>query len=174
MISKSLIHSSVSINSIKAFLIDTIALAFIYFLPALSHLTSIPFYMIEPMRLVVICCLLHTNSRNALLIAITIPLFSFFISSHPSIIKSTLIMVELLINLMMFYYLFRKINVFVSMFLSIVIAKIVYYSAKFAFIQMNMIDGNLVSTPLLIQWLVAIGLSLYAALIFANTKESNT
>lgn len=174
MISKSLRHSSLSIISIKMFLIDSIALAFIYFLPALSHLTNIPFYMIEPMRLAVIFCLLHTNRRNALLVAVTIPLFSFFISSHPSIIKSTLIMVELLINLMMFYFLLGKINVFVSMFLSIVTAKLVYYSAKLAFLQMNMIAGNLVSTPLLIQWLVAIALSLYAALIFANTKEPNT
>ena len=167
-------QSSISSYFPRPILIDFLAITFIYFFPALSHLTSLPLFLFEPMRLAVIFCLVHTNRKNALFIAVTIPLFSFIISSHPSILKSVLIMAELLINLMVFYFLFRRINVFVSMFLSIVFAKIVYYSAKYVFIQMNMMDGNLISTPLLIQWLIAIGISLYAAIIIKNRHELET
>jgi len=167
-------QSLISIHSTKTMLIDFIAISFVYFLPALSHLTSIPLYLIEPMRLAVILCLVHTNRKNALIIAVSIPLFSLVVSSHPAILKTILITIELLINLFLFYFLCKKTNKFISMFLSIVLSKIIYYSLKYVFIQVNMIDGNLISTPLVIQWLVAIGLSLYAALIYERTKNVQT
>ncbi len=171
MMDRSLKHSLYSIYSIRTILIDFIAITFIYLLPSLSHLTNVPLYIIEPMRLAVIFCLLHTNKKNTFLVAITIPLFSLVVSSHPAILKSVLIICELMINLLLFYFLVKKTNAFVSMFLSIVFSKIVYYSAKYIFIQMNMIESNLISTPMLVQWLIAIGLSLYAAFMFETVKE---
>ena len=81
---------------------------------------------------------------------------------------------ELLINLLLFYYLTQKTNTFISLFLSIVISKAIYYSAKFAFIQMNLIDGNLISTPILIQWIIAIVLSFYVALKYEDSKDIST
>lgn len=160
--------------SLKAFLIDLIVIAVIYFLPAFSHIINFPLYLIEPLRIAVVFCLLHTNKRNALFVALTVPLFSFFISSHPAILKSALIIAELLINLFLFYFLVRKQNIFLSMFLSIIISKIFYYSIKFILIQVNLMDGSLVSTPIYIQWVVAIGLSLYAVLTFNNTELLET
>jgi len=171
MKTKTITQSLISAYSSKTILIDFLAITFIYFLPALSHLTSLPLYLIEPMRLAVIFCLVHTNRKNAFIIAVTIPLFSLVVSSHPAILKSALITIELMINLFLFYFLIEKTNKFVSMFLSIVLSKIVYYSAKFMFIQINLIDGELVSTPLIIQWLVVIGISLYAALIYKRTED---
>jgi len=155
----------------RTILIDFLAITFIYFLPALSHLISLPLYLMEPMRLAVIFCLVHTNRKNAVIIAVTVPLFSLVVSSHPAIIKSVLITIELLINLFLFYFLIEKTNKFISMFLSIILSKIVYYSAKFFLIQVNLIDGGLISTSLFIQWVVAIGLSLYTALIFKDQEE---
>jgi len=174
MKTKFIAHSLIGTNSPQIILIDFMAITFIYFLPALSHLTSLPLYLIEPMRLAVIFCLVHTNRKNALIIAVTIPIFSLVVSSHPAILKTVLIIIELLINLFLFYFLFEKTNKFISMFLSIVLSKIIYYSLKFVFIQVNMINGDLISTPLIIQWLVAIGLSLYAAFIYERKKEFQT
>ena len=174
MKTKTITQSLISAYFPRTILIDFLAVTFIYFLPALSHLTSLPLFLMEPMRLVVIFCLVHTNRKNAFIIALTIPLFSLVVSSHPAIIKSGLITIELLINLFLFYFLIERTNKFISMFLSIILSKFVYYSAKFFLIQVNLIDGDLISTSLFIQWIVAIGLSLYTALILKNQEELKT
>ena len=170
---KTITQSLISAYFPRTILIDFLAVTFIYFLPAVSHLTSLPLFLMEPMRLAVIFCLVHTNKKNAFIIALTIPLFSLVASSHPAIIKSVLITIELMINLLLFYLLIERTNKFISMFLSIILSKFVYYSAKFFLIQINLIDGGLISTSLFIQWVVAIGLSLYTALIFKNQEELN-
>jgi hypothetical protein len=53
--------------------IDFVIIAFIYFLPALSHFIAIPFYLFEPMRLGLIFCIINTNRINSILVALTIP-----------------------------------------------------------------------------------------------------
>jgi hypothetical protein len=161
----------ISAFSAKALFIDFLAITFIYFLPALSHLTSLPLYLVDPMRIAVLFCLAHTSRRNTFLIAITIPLFSLLVSSHPAIIKSILISIELMINVFFFYYLIEKTNTFTAMFLSIVFSKIVYYSTKFICLQLHLIDSKLVFTSLIIQWFVAVGLSLYVAFIYKRTED---
>ena len=161
-----------SFPKLKIYLIDLMAISFIYFLPALSHLTSLPLYFIEPMRLAVIFCLIHTSKKNALLIAGTIPLFSLIVSSHPAIFKSLLITTELVLNLFLFFYLIQKTNAFTAMFLSILWSKLFYYLVKYAFIQFQLIDGGLVSTPFVIQLFIAIGISLYAGFMFTTKNDS--
>jgi len=158
----------------KTLLIDFLSIAFIYFLPALSHLTALPLYLIDPMRIAVLFCLIHTNRKNAFLIAVTIPIFSLIVSTHPAIFKSVLITIELLANLVLFYFFIEKLNTFLAMFLSIVLSKLIYYSGKYIFLQLEIIDGDLVSTSLIIQWVVALGLSLYAAIIFNNRPKPKT
>jgi hypothetical protein len=174
MKTKTITQSLISSYFPRTILIDFLAITFIYFLPALSHLISLPLYLMEPMRLAVIFCLVHTNRKNAVIIAVTVPLFSLVVSSHPAIIKSVLITIELLINLFLFYFLIEKTNKFISMFLSIILSKIVYYSAKFLLIQINLIDGELITTSLIIQWIVTLGLSLYVALILKNREDLKT
>lgn len=163
-----------SIFSVRTFLIDFLIVSFVYFLPTFSHLINVPLYLLDPMRIAVFLCLIHTNRKNTFLIAITLPFFSLLVSSHPAVIKTFLITGELLINLLLFYYLTQKTNTFISLFLSIVISKAIYYTAKFAFIQMNLIDGSLVSTPILVQWIIAIVLSFYVALKYEDSKDIST
>jgi len=158
----------------KTLLIDFLSITFIYFLPALSHLTALPLYLIDPMRIAVLFCLIHTNRKNAFLIAVTIPIFSLIVSTHPAIFKSVLITIELLANLVLFYFFIEKLSTFLAMFLSIVLSKLIYYSGKYIFLQLEIIDGDLVSTSLIIQWVVALGLSLYAAIIFNNRQKPKT
>ena len=158
----------------KTLLIDFLSITFIYFLPALSHLTALPLYLIDPMRIAVLFCLIHTNRKNVFLIAVTIPIFSLIVSTHPAIFKSVLITIELLANLVLFYFFIEKLSTFLAMFLSIVLSKLIYYSGKYIFLQLEIIDGDLVSTSLIIQWAVALGLSLYAAIIFNNRQKPKT
>ena len=157
--------------NIKTYLIDFSLLLFIYFLPALSHLFAFPIYYLDPMRIALVVALIHTSKKNTFLIALTLPLFSFFISSHPQIVKSLLLSAELLINLSLFFLFKEKIkNVFASLLLSIIISKVIYYLLKFAFINFALLDDKLYSTPYYFQIISALLLSTY--IYWTNRSET--
>ncbi len=114
------------------------------------------------MRIALVVALIHTSKKNSFLIALTLPLFSFLISSHPQFIKSFLLSAELLLNLAFFFLLKEKIkNVFTSMLASIIISKAIYYLLKFTFISFALLDDSLFSTPYYFQVISAILLSTY-------------
>lgn len=113
---------------------------------------SLPLYLIEPMRVALVVSIIFTNRTNAFIIALTLPAFSYFISSHPVFIKAGLISTELLLNVFLFYYLKEKIKNATFVFgLSIIVSKVFYYAAKYFLLQFSLMDGELISTPLLIQ-----------------------
>lgn len=156
----------------KTILIDLSALALIYFTPAISHLFNFPFYLIEPMRLMLILTLVHTTKRNAYLIALTLPVFSFIISSHPSIVKSLLIAGELAVNVWLFFELSKFIKqYFVTALLSIFISKIIYYAAKALLLYTTVLTGELVSTPIYIQLLMTVLFSVYIYLMLVKQEQ---
>jgi hypothetical protein len=153
-------------STLKIFLVDLLILSFIYFLPAISHLFAFPIYYLDPMRIALVFVLIFTSKRNAFLIALSLPLFSFLISSHPSVVKSLLLAFELTINLVLFYLIKNKINnLFISFFVSVIISKVVYYLLKFSFINFGMLNDNLISMPILFQISATLGLSFTIYLI---------
>ncbi len=152
--------------NIKTFLIDLSLLSGIYFLPALSHLLAFPVYYLDPMRIALVVALIYTSRKNAYLIALTLPLFSFIISSHPQFVKTFLLSAELLINLGLFFVFNDRIkNVFAALLLSIAVSKVIYYLLKFIFINFALLDDKLFSTPYYFQILSAILLSSYLYLL---------
>ena len=119
-------------QNIKAIVLDIIGIAFIYSVPAISHMLALPVYLIEPMRIIVILAILHTGRINAFLIALSLPLFSFLISSHPAAVKTVLITAELMFNVGLFLLLFKKINnIFLVTLVSIAASKLFYYTVKY-------------------------------------------
>ncbi len=147
---------------IRTILIDAAAIAFIYFMPALSHLLALPVYLIEPMRMMLILALVHTTKRNAYILAFTLPLFSYAISAHPVFLKSLLISLELLVNVWLFYALTNLIrNRFGAISLAIIGSKIFYYTMKFLLLQFAFLQGNLFSTPIWMQIATTFAFSLY-------------
>jgi len=157
-------------SKVRAIVFDLVALLAIYLVPAISHLLSFPVYYLEPMRIVLILAIAHTSRKNAYLIALTLPLFSFLISAHPSLIKTSLITSELLLNVWLFFFLSEKLsNKMFSMLVAIIISKLVYYFVKFLFIQSALISGSLISTPIYIQLMIMVLLSTYIFLI--NKKK---
>lgn len=158
---------------LQAVLIDILALAFIYSVPALSHMLALPVYLIEPMRLMLIIALVHSSKANAYILAFTMPLFSFVVSSHPSFYKMLLISIELGLNVFLFYMIVDRVkNGFSAILASIVLSKLVYYALKFGFIGFALIGGSLVSTPLLIQLITALIYSTYLAIFFQKKINS--
>jgi len=113
----------------------------------------------------------NRNNKNAFLLALGLPIFSMLYSGHPVFYKAMLISFELLVNMVVLHWLFRKgMNIFFAVFLSIILSKIVYYLFKFAFIEWSLISGKLFSTSLIIQISIALGLS---ALFFLFGKKAN-
>jgi len=151
-----------SIQKIKNIVFDLIALLAIYLVPAVSHLLSFPVYYLEPMRIMLILAIVHTSRKNAYLIALTLPLFSILISAHPSLIKTSLITGELLLNVWLFFFLSEKFsNKVLGMFSSIIVSKLMYYLIKFLLINTALMGGDLISTPVYIQVIMLFVLSGY-------------
>ena len=154
-------------QKIRSILFDIAAIAFIYFVPAISHLLSLPVYYIEPMRLMLVLALVHTTKKNAYLIALTLPLFSFLISAHPVFPKMILIAFELSLNVFIFYALVRKFkHTIFPIFISIIASKMVYYVIKFGLIQLAVLKSGLISTPLAMQLTTTLVFSVYLYLLF--------
>lgn len=151
-------------SNIKTLLTDILILIFIYFIPAISHLFAFPVYYLDPMRIALVFALITTSKKNTFLIALSLPVFSFLISSHPSILKSFLLAGELILNISLFYLLKNKFNnLLLSFLLSITISKLAYYFAKFVFISNGLLDQKLISTPIEFQ---LISMLLLSAVVF--------
>lgn len=151
--------SALRSSAIRITVTDAIALALIYALPALSHALAFPFYMFEPMRIVLFAAYLGSrNNINTVLLALSIPLFSMLTAGHPALPKALLMSAELAVNVLLFIYLLRitKWGVFFSLLAATLLSKLFYYGLKYLLIRLTFIDGALVTTNLLVQLAVAL------------------
>ncbi len=151
-----------------------LALTAIYFVPVLSHQFSLPIYYIEPMRMAIVFSLLFANLNNSLILAVTLPFFSFFISAHPILAKSLLISSELVVNVVLFYWLksFFK-NLTLCLAYSIILSKVYYYFVKYLLLKFAILTGALVSTPISIQLIVFIVIIFSYLLVLKYSANNN-
>ena len=81
-------------------------------------------------------------------------------TGHPIPVKAFLISFELLLNMVVLSLLLnRGISVFMAVMTSIILSKIAYYLVKWVLLQMTFLEGQLFSTNLITQFLIALGLS---------------
>ena len=161
-------------NIIQLAAIDILLVAISCMLPVLAHSTSFPLYFFDPMRIVVLAGLLWGASRkNAFLLAVAVPLLTFWVTGHPMLPKGLLIAAELTVNLLLFVWLGRRIRqVFFCMLLSILLSKAVYYLLKWALISTLLPAQPLVGASLGVQLAVAVAISLCFAFVAARQKNS--
>lgn len=160
-------EQTLSLPTKREFIFDSAALAFIGLAPAFAHFASLPIYMIEPMRLMLVLALVHTNRMNAWVLAAILPLFSYLVSGHPEPLKMLVITAELLANTGMFLLLVRRgIFPFVSMFLAIAGSKVFCYSLYMLLFPWSFVVAEAQTGFLMIQGAVTILLASYTALIF--------
>ena len=151
---------------------DAFALLLIFAVPALSHLTAVPFYLLDPMRIAVLGALLCTGStKNSLALSIALPLMSLVLSGHPVFPKCALIAVELAANVLLFAWLAKKMNAGIAVFISIIASKVLYYALKAAVLSAGLLEMGLVSTSLWIQLVVALVFAAAFAL-FGNRRQA--
>lgn len=158
-------------SSSNTIVIDLLLLAAIAFLPALSHMLSFPVYLLEPMRILLVISIVHTSKRNAFIVAAALPIFSFILSLHPGFFKSALVLSELSLNVWLFYLLIKIFNNgFVAMVLSIAASKLYYYAVKYFMVQAVLIKGELLATPIYLQAIVGLILSVYVYFVWKKNS----
>ncbi len=168
----SIVHALTS-SRIRTIVIDLAAVAFVYFMPALSHMFALPVYYIEPMRIMVILAIVHTNRLNAYSLALTLPLFSYAIAAHPVFLKSVIISLELVLNVWLFYALNKSVkNSFAAMAVAVVGSKVFYYLLKFGLLQLAMLNGGLFSIPIYFQLVMTIVFSSYLFLVTRHQQKA--
>lgn len=162
---KSMTVSTDAKNIAKCIITDLLLFLFIYLVPFLSHLTGIPFYLLEPLRVSVMLSYIVTRSKgNAYIVALTLPLFSFATASHPVFLKCLIMMTELVLNIFILDKLASKMKgIFLPAFISIVASKCIYYLLKYLLVKSSLLSMSLVSTPL---WIQAV-MTLVLAAVFA-------
>lgn len=161
------------ITKARTLYFDIMAFALITFLPAISHMLTVPLYLFEPMSILLILSIVHTSKKNSFIIAVALPIISYLLSSHPAFYKVILIASELALTVSLFSYINQRIkNMFVVTVVTILISKVYYYIGKFLLIKLTLIEGELVSTPLYIQGIVILILSGYVYFIF-NRRDSS-
>jgi hypothetical protein len=150
----------------KSILFDIGAMFLIYFLPKISSLLDVQFYLFEPMRVVIVFAIVHTSKKNANIIALILPVVSYIFSNHPSVVKTIILSGDLLLNIFSYHSLLQfKVNKFLLMSISIVASKIFYYLIKYLLIHFLVLNGNLIATPIFIQIIIVIILSGYVYLL---------
>jgi hypothetical protein len=157
---------------IKGLLLDIVALVVVIFTPKIAQLIHFPFYMIEPMRLMVILSIAHSFRANSYLLAFTLPLFSWVVSGHPELFKMLVMTGELAINVFLFYYLIRKIvSVLLSMIISIVVSKVLCYAFYLVFFSMMFIKEEAEPAFLIAQVITILVFSFYVFIILRKKSQ---
>lgn len=146
---------------------DFVVLAVIYLVPTLSHVLSFPLYLLDPFRLCVLGSLMFLNNKkNAYFLALTLPLFSFIIASHPVMYKNIIIGIELVTNIYLLQLFAKKYNVFIATLASIIFSKVLYYALKFFAIETGLITTGLVDTAIWIQLIIAFMIALLFSIVY--------
>jgi hypothetical protein len=149
-----------------ALFLDLAAFAFVFLTPKIGEFFHLPFYMVEPMRLMVILSIAHSNRINSYLLALTLPIFSWTVSGHPEFFKMLVMTGEITANVFLYYFLVRKINsVLLSMIISIVVSKIICYALYLVFFDMLLLQEEAEPVFLLAQVITTLIFSFYVALI---------
>lgn len=154
-------------------LLDFALLAGIFLLPSLSHLLALPIYLLEPMRVAVLIALLFTHRANAWLVAVMLPLASFWMSGHPEPVKAVLMGVEFSVLIAAYGALRHTVRLpaVFAMGAAIVIGKTVYYGSKALVLSVGWLSGTLVSTPWTLQLATAAGTAVVFGLVDAARRK---
>jgi hypothetical protein len=157
---------------VKSLILDGFALFIVFITPVIARWLQLPFYMIEPMRLMIIVSIAHTNRVNAHILAFVLPLFSWMVSGHPEFLKMMVIIGELSLNVFLFYFLLKKTgNVFLTMVAAIITSKIICYSFYLIFFSWMFVKDEAEPAFLLAQVITTMLFSLYVSVLFRKRSQ---
>ena len=111
--------------------------------PSVSHLLALPLYMLNPMlALLLVGLLIGRDWRNALVLAVLMPLVSSLVAGMPAAPKMVCMMAELATVATMFGWLQRKWAVLPAVLTAVLAGKVVYYALKAVVIAPAVLVGT--------------------------------
>ena len=111
--------------------------------PAVSHLLALPLYMLNPMlALLLVGLLIGRDWRNAMVLAVLMPLVSCLVTGMPAAPKMVCMMAELATVATMFGWLQRKWAVLPAVLTAVLAGKAVYYALKAVVIAPAVLVGT--------------------------------
>ena len=112
-------------------------------IPTVSHLLAVPLYMLNPMLALLLAgLLLGRDWRNALLLAVLMPLASSLIAGMPASPKMVCMMAELATVATLFGVLSRRWAVLPAVLTAVLVGKVVYYALKAVVIAPAVLVGT--------------------------------
>ena len=100
-------------------------------IPAASHLFAVPLYMLNPMLALLLAGVLFGRDwRNALVLAVLMPLVSCLVTGMPAVPKMVCMMAELATVVGLFSVFERRWGAALAVFPAIVAGKVIYYALK--------------------------------------------
>ena len=124
-------------------IMDAALIAAACLIPAVSHLTALPLYMLNPMLALLLAgMLLGKDWRNALVLAVLMPAVSCLVAGMPTAAKMVCMVAELATVAGLFHLLSRRWAVLPSVLVSILAAKVVYYALKAVVIAPAVLIGT--------------------------------
>ena len=146
-------------------LIDVALVAVMCAVPALSHVLAFPLYKLNPMLGVMLAgMMLVKDRRNALLMAVVLPLVSMLVTGMLAFPKMVCMAAELLTVSAVFGVASGRMKCFPAVLLSIVAGRGVYYMAKALLISPVALVGT--------EWWIQVVTSLAWAAVFAAWYKS--
>ncbi len=111
--------------------------------PSVSHLLALPLYMLNPMLALLLAGLLIGRDwRNAMVLAVLMPLVSCLVTGMPAAPKMVCMMAELATVATMFGWLQRKWAVLPAVLTAVLAGKAVYYALKAVVIAPAVLVGT--------------------------------
>lgn len=124
-------------------IMDAALIAAACLIPAVSHLTALPLYMLNPMLALLLAgMLLGKDWRNALVLAVLMPAVSCLVVGMPTAAKMLCMMAELATVAGLFHLLSRRWAVLPAVLVSVMAAKVVYYALKAVVIAPAVLIGT--------------------------------
>lgn len=117
---------------VKFAVMDTLLVGAVCLIPAVSHLFAVPLYMLNPMMALLLAgVLLGRDWRNALVLAVLMPLLSSLLTGMPTAPKMACMMAEMATVAGLLSLLLKvRWNVYAAAFTALVAGKAVYYALK--------------------------------------------
>lgn len=122
---------------------DAVLLTLACLIPTASHLLAVPLYKLNPMLALLLAgMLLGRDWRNALVLAVLMPLVSCLVVGMPAAPKMVCMVAELATVAGLFTVLSRRWAVLPAMLTAIVAGKVVYYALKAAVLAPAVLVGT--------------------------------
>ncbi|MBT3229388.1 MAG: hypothetical protein HOD43_02440 [Candidatus Marinimicrobia bacterium] len=156
--------------------LDVFILTALYTSVMFAHLLPIPLYQLDPMKLLLMGAIIYSSRGNAILMAVSLPIFSTLAVGHPIFPKNLIISIELIIFTGVITSLgFHRFGSSVQFLLAVLISKIAYYLLKAALISFGMLNASLFSTGMGMQMIsVGILFSVFWLMKLQLTKKPAT